>query len=72
MMKNKWIMRTIKNGCVKCYGKLYRPSDDYNGELDGKRLLFARYDHNPDLLYLATTKFNVINGFIYWMHWDAL
>ena len=47
-MKDRMVVRTIRNGRVKIGGKWYAPFDKwmkYDGRLDGMRYAFARYWH---------------------------
>lgn len=48
-------VRTIRNGCVRFFGKTYIPNDrhcKYNGELDGTRWFFIchRSEYSVDIL----------------------
>lgn len=37
-------LRKIKNGSIKFFGRVYKPRDEYRGELDGQTWLFIAYE----------------------------
>lgn len=44
--KRNFVIRTIKDGQVKIYGKMFKPTDkwlEYDGRLDGQRWAFGLY-----------------------------
>ena len=46
MNENRQVIRTVKNGSVRIYGKDYQPDGQhmpYDGRLEGVRLVFGRY-----------------------------
>lgn len=54
------VIRTVYAGTVQIGGVTYRPKDTYNGELDGGRYLFARYDmagyYNPYVALICSER----------------
>ena len=46
MRKRRFVIRTIKSGRVKIYGRIFKPSSrwlEYDGRLDGQRWTFGLY-----------------------------
>lgn len=79
-----WGIRTVKNGRVKLFGKYYVPDEKhrpYNGELEGVRGCFYKYKFCHFIAFWGTLRMydddydindepNIINGKIYWSHWN--
>ena len=53
MSKRRFVIRTIKNGQVKIYGRVFKPSEqwlEYDGRLDGQRWAFGLYWNGDKML----------------------
>ena len=91
MNETHWAIRTIRHGRVKVYGHYYAPSSQhfpYDGRLDGRRFVFARYldignGYRPFLyLWGSETEYRtgtltnngleVIDGTLPWAWWRIL
>lgn len=64
----KFAVRTIKNGSIVICGTRYKPREEYNGELDGLRFAFGRYEsfseqgHEPFVCILGTEQLCTMDG----------
>lgn len=53
MRKRRFVIRTIKNGQVKIFGRVFKPTDKwlkYDGRLDGQRYAFGLYWSGDEML----------------------
>lgn len=53
MSKRRFVLRTIKNGQVKIFGRVFKPTDkwlEYDGRLDGTRWAFGLYWQGDTML----------------------
>ena len=80
------VLRTVKNGRVKIFGRYYTPYDKhkpYSGELDGVRGYFYKYKFCNFVAFWGTEKMkedeynfrnepNTIDGKSYWNFWIEL
>lgn len=85
MSKRRFVIRTIRNGSVKIFGKTFVPDEKwmkYGGRLDGLRFAFGLYydvDGRKDLVNLWGTKAeynglpavypHVVDGALPWLFW---
>ena len=78
------VLRKIKNGRVKIYGRYYYPHDyhrEYKGELEGLNAYFGLYrysDHKavclmyfPGFFESGENEPNHIDGYVYWIVWKV-
>lgn len=81
-MKSNFVTRTIKDGRVKIYGRIYRPDNcymTYDGRLDGMRYMFGLYYRSDgeleDFVYLGCMEGSrtfgpeCVEGHFPWMWW---
>lgn len=78
---NMGVTRIVRNGAVKIGGQTYRPQSnhmEYDGRLDGKRLLFGRYrkpgttNEFEPFVNLCDDDESQVDGNFPWLFWYAV